>query len=71
MPLGALFRHGDAWALYKVVDGRAALTPVQVAQADDRYRAITSGVAEGDSVIVFPSNTVTDGVRVEPRENNE
>ena len=71
VPLGALFRHGDAWALYKVVDGRAALTPVQVAQADDRYRAITSGVAEGDSVIVFPSNTVTDGVRVEPRENNE
>lgn len=71
VPLGALFRHGDAWALYRVVDGRAALTQVQVAQADDHHRAITSGVAEGDVVIIFPSSTVADGVRVEARDNEE
>ena len=28
VPLGALFRRGDGWALYKVVDGRAKLTEV-------------------------------------------
>ena len=67
VPLGALFRSGDGWALYKVVDDRAALTPVEAAEADGRFRAITSGVSEGDSVIVFPSNTITDGTRVKAR----
>jgi HlyD family secretion protein len=66
-PLGALFRRGAGWALYKVVDDRAVLTEVEAAQSDGRYRVIASGVAEGDVVIVFPSAAVTDGVRVQPR----
>jgi len=68
VPLGALFRRGQGWALYKVVDGKAALTEVQVAEADPHFRAITSGVAEGDPVIVFPSSSVTDGSRIKPRK---
>lgn len=70
-PLGALFRRGEGWALYKVVDGRAVLTEVSPAQSDGRYRAITSGLDEGDMVIVFPSNTVKDGSRVKAREADE
>ena len=69
VPLGALFRHGDGWALYKVVDGRAKLTEVQVAEADARFRAVTAGVNEGDEVIVFPSSSIADGVRIEPRKS--
>lgn len=68
VPLGALFRRGDGWALYKVVDGRAALTDVQVAEADPHLRAVTSGVTEGDAVIVFPSASISDGTRVNPRK---
>jgi HlyD family secretion protein len=67
VPLGALFRHAEGWALYKVVAGRALLTKVQAAQADSRYRVL-SGVAEGDQVIVFPSAQIADGVRVKPRK---
>jgi len=66
-PLGALFRRGDGWAVYKIVDGRAVATEVAAAEADGRFRAITSGVAEGDEVIVFPSAEVVDGARVKPR----
>jgi HlyD family secretion protein len=69
VPLGALFRHGDGWALYKVVDGRAKLAEVQVAEADGRFRAVTAGVSEGDEVIVFPSSSIADDVRIEPRES--
>jgi HlyD family secretion protein len=65
--LGALFRRGDGWALYKVVDDRAVLTQVQAAESDGRYRAITAGVAEGDAVIVFPSSSIEDGVAVTER----
>jgi HlyD family secretion protein len=68
VPLGALFRHGSGWALYKVVDGRAKLTEVQVAEADSHFRAVTSGISEGEAVIVFPSNTVADDVRIKPRK---
>jgi HlyD family secretion protein len=71
VPLGALFRRGEGWALYKVDDERAIVTPVETAQGDSRFRAITSGVAEGDSVIVFPSNTITDGARVAARKAEE
>ncbi len=67
VPLGALFRRGEGWAIYKVVDGRAVLTPVQVAEADSRYRAVVEGILEGDEVVVFPSSSVGDGVRVKPR----
>jgi HlyD family secretion protein len=67
VPLGALFRSGDGWAVYKVVDGKAVLAKVEPAQSDGRFRAISSGVSEGDKVIVFPSSTVTDGARVKPR----
>ncbi|HTE42798.1 MAG TPA: HlyD family efflux transporter periplasmic adaptor subunit [Steroidobacteraceae bacterium] len=67
-PLGALFRHNEGWAVYKVVEGRAVLTEVKAAEADTRYRAITTGVTEGDEVIVFPSAVIGDGTRVKPRE---
>lgn len=69
VPLGALFRHGSGWALYKVVDGRAKLTEVQVAEADSHLRAVTSGINEGDEVIVFPSSTVADDVRIDARKS--
>jgi HlyD family secretion protein len=71
VPLGALFRHGSGWALYKVVDSKAALTEVQIAEADSHFRAVTSGVAEGDSVIVFPSNSIADGTRIKARAQKE
>jgi hypothetical protein len=43
---------------------------VRVAEADSRFRVVTSGVTEGDQVIVFPSNSIADGVRVKPRKQN-
>jgi HlyD family secretion protein len=67
-PLGALFRRGDGWAVYKVVDGKAVATEVVAAEADRRYRVVTSGLAVGDEVIVFPSAAVADGVRVKGRK---
>jgi HlyD family secretion protein len=68
VPLGALFRHGSGWALYKVVDGRAKLTEVQVAEADSHFRAVTSGINEGEEVIVFPGATIADDVRIKARK---
>jgi HlyD family secretion protein len=70
VPLGALFRHGDGWATYRVVDGRAVLTPLATGIADDGHRVATQGVAAGDTVVLFPGNAVTDGQRVARRKND-
>jgi HlyD family secretion protein len=66
-PLGALFRTGDRWSAYKVLDGRAALTQVEIGVADGTYREIKKGLAAGDTVIVFPGGAITDGARVRSR----
>jgi HlyD family secretion protein len=66
-PLGALFRHGDGWAVYKVESGRAKLAQVTIGIADTNYREIREGLAAGDTVILFPGDTVRDGQRVRAR----
>lgn len=65
--LGALFRHQDGWATYKVVDGRAVLTPLVTGIADDNYRVVESGLQAGDVVVLFPGPEVKDGARVTAR----
>jgi len=69
-PLGALFRHGDGWALYRVVDGRAVLTPVRTGIADQAHRVVTDGVGLNDTVILFPGSAVEDGGRVKAKNKN-
>ncbi len=66
-PLGALFRHENGWAVYKVVDGRAKLAPVTIGVADGNYRQITGGLTAGDQVLLFPGSTVKDGQLVKQR----
>ena len=67
VPLGALFRRGDQWSAYQVVDGRARLTPVEVGIADNAFRVVTAGLAEGDTVVLFPGSTISDGLKLKPR----
>jgi HlyD family secretion protein len=66
-PLGALFRSGNGWAVWKVVDGRARLSEVSIGIADTSYRQITGGLAAGDQVILFPGDSVAEGLRVVQR----
>ena len=67
VPLGALVRDKGGWAVFKVVDGRARLTPVQVGALTDREAEITRGLRAGEEIVVFPSDQVRDGVRVKRR----
>lgn len=69
VPLGALFRHGDGWATYRVVDGQAVLTDLATGIADENHRVVTGGVAAGDTVVLFPGNAVTDGQSVVQRKS--
>jgi len=68
VPLGALIRDGDEWAVFRVQDGCARLTSVELALRGDRFVEIRGGVSEGDELIIYPGDELEDGVRVERRE---
>jgi len=64
VPSSALFRAGDAWAVYAVEDGRARRREVEVAARGGGAAAIARGVRPGEQVLVHPGDAVKDGVRV-------
>lgn len=67
VPLGALVRADGGWAVFRLVDGRAVLTPIEAGALTDREAEVRKGLQPGQAVIVFPSDRVTDGVSVRPR----
>jgi len=68
VPLSALFRSGDDWAVFKFEDDRAVLTPVKIGQRNNKHAEIIDGLEVRDRVILHPSDRVVDGVGVEERE---
>jgi HlyD family secretion protein len=64
IPLSAMFRHGDDWATFRVVDGRARLTTIRVGRRGEELASVLAGLEPGAVVIEYPSDAVRDGVRV-------
>jgi HlyD family secretion protein len=46
-------------------DGRAERCPVGVGLSNSREAEIRSGLSEGDEVLLYPSEKVRDGIRVQ------
>lgn len=67
VPLSALFRHAQDWAVFEVRDGTAKITPVKIGQRNTREAQIVEGLQPGAQVILHPSDRVEDGTKVEER----
>ena len=67
VPLGARFRTGDEWTVYRAVDGTAMLTPVTIGRHNSRTAQILEGLEIGDGVILHPSDRIGDGARIVDR----
>ncbi|MDH3205550.1 MAG: efflux RND transporter periplasmic adaptor subunit [Gemmatimonadota bacterium] len=65
IPTSALFRSGEAWQVFAVAGGRAEVRAVQIGRRNEDRAEILEGVQPGDSVILFPPETVEDGVAVQ------
>jgi HlyD family secretion protein len=63
--LGALFRQGADWATYVVESGTARLRVLQLGARNGEYAEVEAGLAEGEQVILHPSDKVADGSAVE------
>lgn len=69
VPVGALFRDGGRWALFVAENGRARLIHPEIGLTDGRHAELRSGLAEGATIILHPSDRIDDGTRVTPRQN--
>jgi len=67
VPVSALFRKGDDWAVYAIDNGRALTKAVKIGHRNNRLAEVLAGLSPGAQVVLHPSDRVSDGVRVAQR----
>ena len=69
VPQSALFRDQGGWGVFRVVEGAAVLTPVQIGVQAEAQAQVLSGLSEGDRVVLYPASTLAAGAAIVPRGN--
>ncbi|HUS97879.1 MAG TPA: HlyD family efflux transporter periplasmic adaptor subunit [Hyphomicrobiaceae bacterium] len=67
VPLGALFRHENNWAVYAVRDRVAVRRKIQLGFRNSEHAAVEAGIGAGEDVILHPNDLISEGVRVTRR----
>jgi HlyD family secretion protein len=61
VPIGSLFRRGDAWQAFVADRGIARLKTVKVSRRSGRLAAVAEGLRPGETVVVYPPQALKDG----------
>ncbi|TWA96174.1 efflux RND transporter periplasmic adaptor subunit [Bradyrhizobium stylosanthis] len=69
VPVSALFRKADQWAVFVDENGRAKSSLVQIGHRNNRVAEVLSGLAAGDRVVLHPSDRIVDGGRIAQRSS--
>lgn len=69
VPLPALFRQGDRWAVFVEHSGRAMLREVQIGRQNGTLAEIVAGLAGGERVVLHPNERIKDGTRIRVRDD--
>lgn len=67
VPVSSLYRNGGDWAVFRLIDGRARVTPVEIGHMTDRRAEILSGLSDGDQVLLYPGDALEDGSLIADR----
>lgn len=67
VPMSALFREGDGWAVFAAEAGVARLRDVEIGARNGQAAEVLSGLAAGERVVLHPGDRVADGVAVVER----
>lgn len=67
VPVSSLFRQDGAWHCFVVEQGRARLRQVEIGHLNDQYAEILNGLSRGEAVVLYASDSVSDGARLTPR----
>jgi HlyD family secretion protein len=68
VPVPALFKVGDQWAVFVVQNGRARRTFVEIGERTDNEAEVRNGLRAGQQVVLNPPETLTDNARVAVRD---
>lgn len=68
VPLSALFRKGNAWSVFVAANGKASEQEIVVGHRSETHAEIKSGLEEGQTVILHPSDRVMHGTLVAERK---
>jgi HlyD family secretion protein len=68
VPLGALFRRGNEWAVFVSESGRARLRTLTIGPRNATEAQVLDGLEEGEEVVLYPPDTLEDGTRVARRQ---
>lgn len=63
-PVGALFRKGESWAVYQVLDNVVRVTEIEVGHRGGNEVEIIKGLVPGDRVVLHPNDQLQDGSKV-------
>lgn len=64
VPVSALFRDGEQWAVFTIANGKAARRIVQLGRRGGMEAVVEKGLQPGEKVIVHPGDSVRDGRRI-------
>lgn len=67
VPVSALFRDRDGWAVFVAEDGRASLRTVDIGRTNGVDAEVRSGLGAGDTVVLYPPASVEDGTAISER----
>lgn len=67
VPTSALFRKGQGWSVFVIENGQARERKIEVGHRSPTAVEIRSGLVEGATIILHPTNELADGVQVKAR----
>ena len=67
VPASALFRNEDSWWCYVLENGRAKLQKIEIGEKNGLVAQVLNGLALGETVILYPDDTIKEGRRVKVR----
>lgn len=67
VPITALFRDQQKWAIYAVVDGEVEKRHLELGNMNHFFAEVISGLEENQAFVLHPNDQITNGVRVTQR----
>ncbi len=70
VPVAALFRRGDDWAAFVLEGDRVTVKTLRIGGRNAQEAWVEEGLAPGDRVVVYPSDSLRDGSRIQVARGN-
>lgn len=64
VPTSAIFQRTSNWQAFAVEDGKVVLRSLRLGERGREYAQVLEGLAEGDTIILYPSDLIEEGVEV-------